>query len=64
MWQNRPAQSMLTKWIGFGEENTKTKLWQEGQFVDFWDDCGGLVPTPSGVHWWMLQPALVFSDVD
>jgi hypothetical protein len=60
----RPAQSMLTKWIGFGEEDSDQVVAQEGQFVDFWDDCGGLVPTPSGVHWWTLQPALVLSDVD
>jgi hypothetical protein len=64
MWQNRPAQSMLTKWIGFGEEYSDQVVAQEGQFVDFWDDCGGLVPPPSGVHWWTLQPALVLSVVD
>jgi hypothetical protein len=56
MWQNRPAQLMPTKWIGFGEENTNKD--------NFWDDCGGLVPTPAGEHWWTLQPALVLSDVD
>jgi hypothetical protein len=55
---------MPTKWIGFGEENTNKFVAQEGQFVDFWDDCGGLVPTPLGVHRWTLQPALVLLDVD
>jgi hypothetical protein len=64
MWQNRPAQSMLTKWIGFGEENTNEVVAQEGQFVNFWDDCGGLVPPPLGVHWWTLQQALVLLVVD
>jgi hypothetical protein len=54
---------MLTKWIGFGEEDSEQVMAQEGKFVDFWDDCGGLVPPPSGVHWWTLQPALVLSVV-
>jgi hypothetical protein len=64
VWQNRPAQSMPTKWIGFGEEDSDQVVAQEGQFVDFWDDCIRLVPPPLGVHWWTLQPALVLSVVD
>jgi hypothetical protein len=51
---------MLTKWIGFGEEDSDEVMAQEGQFVDFWDDCGGLVPPPLGVHWWTLQPAFFY----
>jgi hypothetical protein len=50
VWKNQPAQSMPTKWIGFGEEDSDQFVAQEGQFVDFWDDCGGLVPPPLGVH--------------
>jgi hypothetical protein len=53
---------MQTKWIGFGEESTNNVAAQEGQFFDFWDDCGGLIPPPSGQ--WTLQPALVLLDVD
>jgi hypothetical protein len=55
---------MPKKWIGFGEEDSDQVMAQEGQFVDFWDDYGGLVPPPSGVHWWMLQPAFVLLVVD
>jgi hypothetical protein len=55
---------MPTKWIGLGEEDSDQVVAQEGQFVDFWDDRGGLIPPPSGVHWWMLQPAFVLSVVD
>jgi hypothetical protein len=47
-----------------GEEDSDQVVAQEGQFVDFWDDCGGLVPPPSGVHWWTLQPAFVLPVVD
>jgi hypothetical protein len=43
---------MQTKWIGFGEEDSDQVVAQEGKFVNFGDDCGGLVPPPSGVHWW------------
>jgi hypothetical protein len=44
---------MPTKWIGFGEEDSDKFMAQEGQFVNFWDDCGGLLPPPSVLEMYM-----------